>query len=192
MKMLPFLVLAWLFLGAQGGLSEALSLSVGSMTLRPGLVFALVAWIGVWATVPAALWSAILLGLACDLLWGYPKIGGVGGTAYIVGPNALGFFLAMQLILSLRGVMNRKNPMAYGVLAIVGSVTAQAIVIAILSVHRIFGDAIDWQASHEVGARLAGSVYTGIVAMGLSYLLLPLHGVMGFPAMAYRPGSRRF
>ncbi|MGD9791014.1 MAG: hypothetical protein AB7Q00_08210 [Phycisphaerales bacterium] len=192
MKFLPFLVLAWLFLGAQGGLAEAFSISVGRMAVVPGLVFALVAWIGVWATVPAALWSAILLGLACDLLWGYPKVGGVGGTAYIVGPNALGFFLAMQLILSLRGVMNRKNPMAYGVLAILGSVTAQAIVIAVLSVHRIYGDAIDWQASHEVGARLAGSLSTGVVALVVSYLLLPLHGVMGFPAMAYRPGSRRF
>ena len=152
-------------------------------------MFALLVAVALAAPAGWVPWAALALGLVADLLDKVDVTGDAAGT--IVGPNALGFLLASQLMVAMRPLMNRRNPLSFGVLGLAGSLVAHAVVVAMMTAHSIFGDSILWEARHQVLVRLGSSVYTGVLAMALSLALIPLSGFLGFPATQARRFGRR-
>lgn len=179
-----FGILAWLFLGMELGLRDALRL--GPTLIAPSILFALAAFIALSAPALTTLWTCLILGLLTDLTWTIELR--TGGVATIVGPYALGYLLAGQLIVSMRGLMIRWNPLTLGFLAGAGSCVAQICVVALMTLRAALGSPIVWTASDQLLQRLGASLYTGVFAVLMGFILMPLAPVMGLPT----PQQRRF
>ncbi len=176
MNRLGVAILAWVMFGLERGFRDALEL--GDTGIVPSFVFVLVTFIGISAPPLAALWTALVLGVVMDLT-SIIAVEGVGSAAAVLGPHALGYVLAVQLMLTLRGIMIRRNPLTMGFLALCGSAVAQTVLVAIFSIRSALGDPIVWQPADELVLRLASGVYTGVIAVGLAVLMLPLAGMLG-------------
>ena len=116
MRWAPFLLLAWVFLGLEVGLRSAMPF--GEAGVAPSFALILCVYVSMGATHGHAHWAALLLGACVDLASRRVLRG--GGDVTVLGPNALGFLLACQLTLVMRGVVFRKNPLALAFLACVG------------------------------------------------------------------------
>lgn len=176
------LVISWLFFAFNHGLRDLFRMG----DVRPNFVFALVVAIGLAAPAHAAIWSALLLGLTVDLLDQLPTKGGEPAT--VLGPHALGYLAAMQFILAMRPLMNKKNPLSFGFLALAGSIISGVIIVLVFTFRTIYNDPIAWHAKHELLVMLGSAVATGIAAMFLSLVLIPLSGFLG---MAHGGQQRR-
>ena len=89
------LLLGYLLLALEAPVREALRL--GPTAASPSLVFPLVVFIALLASNGAAMWTALLIGLAVDLT----TLRGPGAIV-IAGPHALGYAAAAYTILTLR------------------------------------------------------------------------------------------
>lgn len=185
MNWILFAILAWVLIGCETGLKSALAL--GQTGVAPSFVFPLVAFIAVTGTNWNTYWAALILGLMVDLTWTVGVDGG-GPPATIVGPNALGFLLGAQLILTIRGLVIRRNPLAIGFLALVGFALAQVVVVALMTTKDLLGDPVAWSATRELISRLGAALYTGILGFVLALIFLPLAPLFGLQA----PQQRRF
>src|SRR3954462_9918974 len=101
MNWMLFAVLAWVFLGLEKGLRDALGL--GSTGIAPSFVFALLTFVAMSAPRTIVIWAAIVLGILMDLVFEVP-LRQFGGTVTMLGPHALAYALASQLIISMRGL----------------------------------------------------------------------------------------
>jgi len=185
---LAFAAVAWVFLGLEKGLRDALEL--GSTGASPSFVFGLLTFIAISAQSTTALWAAIALGLAMDLVFNVPLQGGAG-TVNIPGPHALAYVLGTQFILSLRGVMVRRNPLSMGFLALVGFLVCSATLLAIFTTKATLGVPIEWDATRKLLEGLGSSLYTGVLATLLGLVLIPLAPFLGLPSHQQRRFGRR-
>jgi hypothetical protein len=188
MNWVVFIVLAWAFLGLEQGLRDGLAL--GSLGAAPSFVFALFTFVAMSAPRVTVFWCAAAIGVAMDLLFQVPLREGAG-TVTIVGPHAIGYGLAGQLILSMRGVMMRRNPLTLGFLAFIGSLLAFLVIDGILTLRHAVGAPIAWEARRQLVASIGSSVYTGLVAVLLAIVLFPIAGVLGLPDPKARWSSQR-
>jgi hypothetical protein len=111
------------------------------------------------------------------------------GTVTIVGPHAIAYALACQLILSMRGLMMRRNPFTLAFLALVGSLVAYLTLDAIFTMRHLAGAPIAWEAKRQLMAGVGSALYTGLVALPMALLLFPLAGMLGLPDQKARWGS---
>ncbi len=111
-------LLSWLLLGMELGLRPELRL--GRTDIAPSFIFCLVTFIAMAGPAASARWAALAAGLVMDVISGLP-VKDSGAEAYLLGPHALGYLLGCQLVLTLRGVMIRHNPLALAFLAAVGA-----------------------------------------------------------------------
>lgn len=185
MNWLAFSIAAWVCFCLEEGLRNLLR--AGSAA--PSFVFALIVGVALAAPTGSVAMAALGLGVLTDLLERVETTGDLPGT--ILGPHALGFLLAGQLMIAMRPLMNRRNPLSFGVLGLLGSLVAHAVVVAMMTAHSIFGDSIVWEAKHQVLVRLGSSLYTGVLAMVLSLAIIPLSGFLGLPAAQGRRFGRR-
>lgn len=183
MRVLPFIAVAWLFAGLEEGLASLFQ--VGQSGVQPSFLFALVVLAALLASQGAALWTALALGLLKDLLNHLPSVE-PRETILALGPYALGYLLAAQFILAMRGVMNRKNPFTFAFLALVGSALAQAVLVALVSIRAAYDQRLLWDASDELLRRLGTSASTAAAALVLALVLLPLAPALGMPAQPQR------
>lgn len=186
MRFLPLLLLAWLALSFEIGLKDSIALGPG---LAPSFVLILSTWVALGATPSFARWTAIGLGAAMDLAAARPLAD--GATVVILGPYALGFLLAAQFTLTLRGVMFRKSPYSLALLAALSGIVSGAIVVALLFV-RSWYEPLDFHATADLFARGGAALYTGGAALILAPILLALNSTMGFHQVTYsaRPTGR--
>lgn len=187
MKWITFVLAAWVCVGLQMGLTGVLEL--GPTKVAPSLVFVLAAFVAINAQPLIALWSSLALGLIMDLVTGAP-LGEGHGVATIVGPNALGYLLACQLILAMRGMLNRRNPLSLAFLSLAGNAVAQIVVLTFFSLHRWYGDPIVPGGTSELWSRLGAALYTGVAGLALSLVLIPLSNAFGFVSAQQRRFSR--
>jgi hypothetical protein len=187
LRILTFIVAAWLLLGLDQGFTGALEL--GQTGVRPILVFSLVVLVSLWAPPMTALSAALVLGLFKDLLSPISTMDG-RSTAIAAGPYALGFLLAAQFILAMRGLMNKRNPLTFAGLAMAGCLIAQAVVVAILSTRSIYDPLLAWKSSEELVTRVWVSVYTGVAGLALAMALIPLAPAFGFQTGTHRRFAR--
>lgn len=178
MKKIGLAVAAWVLLGLETGLRGTLQL--WAPAVAPGLVFILVAFIAMCAAPRFAAWWAISLGLVIDLTTPTP-LTTLGPPAVVIGPHALAYLLAAHLILSMRGVMIRRNPLTLGFLALTGGLVAHAALLGINWV-RAFLDPTAFNASDQLAQRGAAALYTAVIAIALAFILLPAAEFLGLPS----------
>jgi cell shape-determining protein MreD len=166
---------SWFFLALELSLKAAFAL--GDTTIAPSFVFILVALVSMFASARGATWFALSLGLLMDLTFEVPLKAG-GPPATIVGPYALSYALGVQLILALRGIMIKRNPLTLGFLAMAGLAVAQVTLIAIYSIRALY-DPIFWEGSRELWVRLASCAYTGLIGAALGLVLIPVAPMLG-------------
>lgn len=178
-------VVAWVFAGLEVGLRAALS--VGQSDVAPSFVFILFAFIALTGARPTVLWASVALGLLMDLLFEVALKQGAG-TVTAPGPHVLGFALAAQLILAMRGMMIRRNPLTLAFLACLGAMVANTTVVAIFTLRHLFGAPIAWETKAQLFAGFGSALYTGALAFFLAFALFPMAGPLGLPNQQ----SRRF
>lgn len=176
MNWFSFAIAAWIGFGLEIGLRDMFSLRPWSPA--PSFVVALLVFIAMHASQRAVLWAAVILGIIVDLTGSFTLQ--TGGSAVLLGPNAIGFLLGAQVVLALRGMIVSRNPLSMGVLAIAVSAVSQIVVVAFLTVHKIYSDPIDWDASRRLLDSLLSAIYTGAAATILSFLFIPITPLFGF------------
>ncbi len=188
MNWLTFAIAAWFALGLELGLRPALRL--GPEALAPSFMLPLAVFVCLWAPHRVALWACLACGLLVDLTWRHPISG--GGAATVLGPYALGYFLGGQLVLTLRGVLIRGNPLTMAVMSMLAAAVVHVVVVAAMTVRSLYGDPIDFSPALELLVRLGASAYTGVAGLALSLLLIPLTPAFGFQQQAtHRRIARR-
>jgi hypothetical protein len=179
MSLAALALMAWLFLGLELGLKDALSLGPGN--IAPSFMYCLLTFIAMFSQAPRPTWVALGLGLLMDLTARVPLRDGAG-TVTILGPHILAYVLSVQLVTSLRGVVIKRNPLTVGFLAMLGSLVAQVTLVAVYSIRLWWNDPIfslGAAPSGELLARLASAPYTGALGILVATLLFPLSGWMG-------------
>lgn len=179
-------IFAWALLGLELGLRGTLRL--WSSEVSPGLVLVLMVFIAMCAAPSTAAWWALGLGTLVDLTTPMAlKTSGPPGV--IVGPHAIAFLLGAHLVLALRGVMIRRNPLTLGFLSLSASVVTNVAVVAVLWVRTLF-DPVIFEARGELVSRLGASLYTGLAGVALAFVLLPLAEFVGLPSQTRRQFGR--
>jgi len=189
MSIVAFIITAWVCMGLELGLKDALALGPGATA--PSFVFCLLTFIAMFSAAPRPTWVAFALGLMMDLTARVPLREGMG-TATIIGPHILAYVMAVQLVTALRGVVIKRNPLTVGLLAMLGALVAQVVLVAIYSFRLWWGDPIFTQESAPSGqlmARVFSAPYTGAVGVALSFVFFPLSGWLGV-AVQSRSGRR--
>lgn len=187
MNWIVFALLAWLALGFEAGFVSALQL--GSTAIAPSFVLVFLVFIALWARSMQALGASLVLGAAMDLLHQYPT--STGELAVVMGPWSVGCMIAGYLVINFRAMMFRRNPLAMGFLSALGAAVAQVVVLSLLRVRSSYDDIVLDGATLELGRRLASAVYTGVLAVPLTWALRPTLGWLGLrrPSAA-GPGMR--
>ncbi len=169
-----FIIAAWIALGLEIGLKPALEL--GSRGVAPSLVLPLLVFVALSAPSRVVRSSALLLGLSIDLT------ATVGGSVTLVGPYALAFLIVGELVMSLRNAVMARNPLTVGVLSFIGALIVAVVVVVIYTIRSwIFADPA-WSAGGQLLVRAGSALYTGLGAIILALVLLPLTGVFGLGA----------
>ena len=185
MNRLALAVAAWIAFGMELGLAPALA--PGSGAIRPGFVLPLLVFVAMHAPARAALWTALVLGVGLDLLtpWKITDL----ETVTLVGPHALGCFVAAQFVLAMRGMVIHRNPLTIGLLTLLAGAIAAVVVVAVMTVRGFFPDPIVFAPTRELLTRLGSAAYTGAVSLVLAFPLLGLTGVFGFAQGAFARGG---
>lgn len=184
MNWLTFAIAAWISFGLEIGVRDMFSLRPWSPA--PSFVVALLVFIAMHASQRAVLWAAIILGVIVDLTGSFTL--DTGKSAVILGPNAIGFLIGAQIVLALRGMIVSRNPLSMGVLAIAVSAVSQIVVVAFLTVHKVYSDPVVWNASERLLDSLLSAIYTGAAATILSFLFIPITPFFGFAHVNRRFG----
>jgi cell shape-determining protein MreD len=187
--MSPVLValLGWLALGFEAGLKHTLAIPWGKLEAAPGFVLPLAVVIALLAPGVQAMWACLLLGLMMDLTSPQPL---VTGQIVVLGPHALGFLVAGQFVLAVRGLVLRRNPFTVVVLSVIAGCIMEIVVTALLTVHAAI-DRTQWGAGSELGSRLLGAVVTGGTALLVALLVLPMAPLLGYSSGPGRGLSMR-
>lgn len=188
MNRLAFALLAWLALGLELGLKGALEL--GDTGIAPSFVVPLGVFIALGAAPARAVWFCIVLGVLLDLTATAPVRAGAPGGMTIVGPWALGMAMAAQLVLALRGMMIRTQPLTLAFLSVLGMGVAQVVVVAALTAHNLLHGDLVWRAGAELGHRLGSAAYTGALGLLMALVLVPMGPMMGM-SLGQRAMGRR-
>jgi len=170
-----FAIVAWIALGLETGLRDALRL--GSTSVAPSFVVPVAVYIALSTPPRTALWANIVLGLLLDLTWLLPRAD--GPQAHVIGPYALGMVTATQLVLAMRGLVIRKNILTHAVLSALAAAAMHSVVVAILTLRTIIGDAIQIDPTQQLFVRLLSSAATAATGLVLGFALLRLDPLMG-------------
>lgn len=183
-----FAVVAWVLFGAEIGFKDALRL--GPTGVAPSFIIPLLVFVAIGAPQHVVWWTSFTLGLVMDLTFNVELLHGAP-PATIVGPYTLGFLLAGQLVITMRGLMMRRNPLTVAFLSVVAAAVCQIVVVGFYTARSAFGDPIVFNPTSELIARLGGALLTGATGLVLALLLTPLAPALGLSGGQPRRYSRR-
>jgi len=187
MNWLVFLIAAWIVLGMEVGLRDAFQVGVSSVA--PSFLMVLVVFVSLWARPATLLGASAMIGVLMDLVHQVPTKD--GETVVIVGPWALGCMAAGYTVLNFRGMMFRRNPITAGILAVIAGAVAAAVVVSLLRLRGSY-DRIEFGgAAVELWPRLGSALYTGVIAIPMTWVLHRLGGLMGFRRPMEAAAGRR-
>ncbi|GEM_PF-1021357 len=177
MNWIVFGIAAWLVLGVQWGFAGALKL--GSTDIVPYFPVILVVWVGLWAKASHAMAAALVVGALWDIKAHVTTIS--GEPVVVLGPQALGCLLGVYLVLTLRGVMLRKNFLTIVMLSGVAALLCQLVATVLLTTRGAIDPAVYFGPPlGEFGGRAASSLYTGAAAALVGPALEALKPLFGF------------
>lgn len=188
MNWVVFALNAWVLLGLELGLKDALR--IGETPVSPSFIMPLAVTVAIAAPTTSALWACLYLGMALDLTNTIELMGG-GPTRTLLGPYALGYVLAGQLVLTMRGLMIRKNILTIGFLSLFCSLVCHTVVIGTMFIRARYDHAVPFDATQQLMWRFVSSLYTGLVGIVLGALLLPMLSAMGIAIGPARRFARR-
>jgi hypothetical protein len=188
MNWIVFTLAAWGLLGLELGLKDVLR--IGDTSIAPSLVFPLAVVVSLAAPATTTLWACLLLGAAVDLTYSLELVNG-GPARIVLGPYALGYLLAGQLVLTMRALMIRKSFLTVGFLSLFGSVVCHIVVTAIFALRGRYDELVAFDASQQLLWRLGSSVYTGIAGLIIGAVAMPALGALGLHVGPPRRFARR-
>ena len=180
-----FAIIAYLLLGLERGLRDALAIG----PVQPSFLFALGAFIALSAPPMHAVWGCLVLGLTLDLTGGWPML--AGAAQPLIGPYALGGVLMAQVILTLRGKLVRHHLATLAVLTFFGVVAAQLLVVVLLTIQKMTGAPLAFEPGTQLFVRLGSAAYTAVMAVPIGFLLVAAAPLLGFGGPGHRPWQRR-
>jgi len=187
MNWLLFTLVSWVLFGLELGLRDALK--IGPTGIAPSFVMPLAVLVAASAPRAQAWWACLTLGLITDLL-NVVELKDQGEAVGVIGPYALGYLLGGHFVMTLRGMIFRRNPFAIAFLTLLASVVCQSVVVAAYTL-RGFYDPIVWDATAQLMQRMGSALYTGGGAIIVSLALLLLSGMLGLSAGAPRRFAAR-
>jgi rod shape-determining protein MreD len=185
MRLLPYILLAYVALGVQVGLGQYVAVRGAS----PNLVLVAAIFVGLYAPREAGLMGCFGMGLMQDLLTRQP-----------LGLYALAFGLVGLLVVGVQQMVDREHPLTHVALGLVGGVIVALVLLLHGLVHppavRTVSGAAAEVASGATPARLPASteflraVYTALLAPFVIGLLLKVKRWFGFKPDYRRLNSR--
>ncbi|MFU8827944.1 MAG: hypothetical protein ACNA8P_00760 [Phycisphaerales bacterium] len=176
MNWIVFAIFAWIAMAFETGFRDALQL--GSTPISPSIAMILVAFVALWAPIRHALPAAIIVGLLLDFndLIRTPS----GEHIVVIGRHALGCLLASYTVVTMRGMMFRRNAITIVVLSALTLALTQVVAISLLRFRSLYDVVVVTDAGAQMGWQLGSAVYTGILAFIVGPLLSKLKWLFGF------------
>jgi len=182
-----FLIAALLFVALD--ISFMSVFAIGSIT--PQLTPILATFVALAAPRVTVMWACLLLGLLLDLC--PPPIGEGLNAFQIAGPRALGYFFAANLLLPLRTMVFRRNPLTLAVLTVLFAVAASLVVVMIWTIRSSYPDApvvFGGRTSlSELGRSALQALASGAAAIPVGWFLVRTVPIWGFQTHGQRLGK---
>ncbi len=157
----------------------------------PHLVIVVVAFAAMHADASTVLWFSLLAGLLMDL--SEPSLSGPRAPLYLVGPSTLGVFFGSHALLSMRGLLVRRNPLAIGVMSLVLAFASGLLWTAWWALRSWYPDSPppwgDGSALGELAHQCFEALSIGVIGVPCGWLLLHFSSLWSFPSVLER--SRR-
>jgi hypothetical protein len=179
MNVLLVAVLGWLAIGLEMGLKGTLSMQFGAASAAPSFVIPLAVFIALCAPAMQAVWACLILGAFLDLT-APQAIAGENIT--VLGPYAVGMAIACQFVLSIRGLVIRRHPLAVVMLSMIAAAIMHIVVVAFFTLRDICGDPVVWHTTQELLGRFISAGLTSITAFFIALALGPMAPLLGLPA----------
>lgn len=179
MNWLTFSILAYVTYSLQVVLGPAIAIRGH----EPVLMLVLLVFIGLQAPAMSVAWSAIVLGLLCDVLLQQHAAG-------LIGPWAVGFLAAGYAMVQLRNLLFRDSVFTISIMTLVAGVFALLVATTLHALRGVpvFGnEAVEqFSAANQLYRGFITLLYTAVVAMPAGYGLLKMRSLWGFSARGSR------
>ncbi|MEZ6244232.1 MAG: hypothetical protein R3B57_14450 [Phycisphaerales bacterium] len=186
MRWIVFALVSWVAFGLEIGLRPLLSPGQGN--IAPSFVIPVLVYVALWSPARTALWAGLILGVVTDLTSAVDL--NPVGAATVIGPHAIGYLLAAQLVVAARGVVIGRRPVTLVVLSVLAALVAGIVVVALFTI-RGFYDPIVWRPGSQLGFRTLSALYTGLTAAAMYLVLTPLAGAFQFQSAPNARFARR-
>lgn len=174
MNWLLFIVLAYLAVAVQLGLSGLLQIGTRFGAIQPRLELILLAAAAMAGATRPVITACVMLGLAVDLVTTH------AGGAIVVGPYTLGFTAAGIVVLQLRLALMGGHPLSIALSVFTAGLTVALVAAGIWTVRAaMLGHPADYSGLTDLTDRLLGSIYTAVIALPLAWPLRRLLPALG-------------
>jgi rod shape-determining protein MreD len=156
--------------------------------VTPAIVPVLTVFVAMGAPRRTALWACFVIGAVVDLS-SRMTLAETGAPFHVIGPNAFGFVAGCHLLLPLRTMVFRRNPLTMGVMTLLFMFIASLVAVAILLVRQWIGADFYWlggTALSELSARGITSLYSSVIAIPVGWLL-----AISTPLWGFHPSVQR-
>lgn len=187
MNWLLFMILAYLAVAGQIGLSALLRIGTPIGTIQPRLELILVAAVAIAGTTKPAITACVLLGLAADLATTH------AGGHIVVGPYTLGFTAAAILVLQLRLALMSGHPVSIALSVFIAGLAVALVVTGVWTARAaLLNHPPQYAPMADLTDRLIGAAYTAAIALPLAWPLRRLMPHLGSgPAVGGGSATRR-
>lgn len=184
MRWSVFIVFLLLFAGLDGSFMGLFAVGGVAPLLAPLLVV----FVAMHAPRLTAMWAAIVVGLLADL--STPAVDAALRPLHLLGPSSLGYLFAVNLVLPLRSMVVRRNPLTLLVLTLLATFACGLVVTAIWTVRSFFGESIAPFASGsplgDVAIAAWRAALCGAVALPVGWLMMRAVGLWAFQGSGSR------
>ena len=156
--------------------------------VHPSVTATLLVFVSLFAPRQTALWAALGAGLLVDLV--SPVTDASGESFHLPGPYALGYVFGTQLVLLLRSMVFRRNPIAVGILTMPYLVAVGLAFMAVWSVRGVLlGSEPPWSGepvTAEIFRWFGRAIYSGLFGIPFGWLLLTTWPIWRFDMSSVR------
>lgn len=160
--------------------------------VSPSLVVIVLAFIAMQAEAGSVTWASLLAGFLWDL--SDPSMAGPRAPLYLIGAHTLGCFFGVQAVLSVRGIVVRRNPLSVGAMALLLGGASGLFWTAWWTLRSWYPGSVppwgDGSSLMQLGTQLLAALATGIAGIAVGWLLLKSTPAWGFPSVLTRARTR--